>query len=297
VFLRPMTPPAFGHLPTVVGRKMLLALLVSVCALASQAWAQGAREETVRIPSAGVSMIATVMRPPVDGKYPLVVINHGSPAGSGQRLTMARPRFASLSSWFVSRGYVVVLPLRRGYGETGGAWAETYGSCQTPDYFTAGLQGAADIKATIDFMRGQPYVTADRTIVVGQSAGGWATIALSSLNPPGVPGMVNFAGGRGGHQQLPGGGVGNCTPEALVKAAGRYGSTARVPTLWLYTANDSFFEPTLARRMVEAYDTAGGKATLRALGAFAQDGHALAGSEYGVAIWSGPVSQFLDGLR
>ena len=295
--LGPLTPPAFGHPPTVVGRKFLIALLASVVALASQASAQSAREETVRIPSSGATMIATVMRPSAEGKHPLVVINHGSPASSAQRPAMARPRYASLSSWFVSRGYVVVLPLRRGYGETGGTWAEAYGSCQTPDYFNAGLQGAADIRATVEFMRGQPYVASDRTIVVGQSAGGWATMALSSLNPPGVPGMVNFAGGRGGHQNLPGGGFGNCTPDALVKAAGRYGLTARVPMLWLYAANDSFFEPALARRMVEAYDGAGGKATLRALGAFGQDGHMLAGSDSGVAIWSGPVGEFLASVR
>jgi dienelactone hydrolase len=269
-----------------------------VFALASQAWAQGTtREETVQIPTSGATMIATVMRPSGDGRRPLVVINHGSPASSAQRPTMARPRYASLSSWFVSRGYVVVLPVRRGYGETGGPWAEAYGSCQKPDYFNAGLQGATDIRAAIDYMRGQPYVAPDRTIVVGQSAGGWAAVALSSLNPPGVPGMVNFAGGRGGHQVLPNGGFGNCTPDALVKAAGRYGTTARVPMLWLYAANDSFFDPALARRMVEAYDAAGGKATLRALGAFGQDGHMLAGSDSGVAIWSGPVGEFLTSLR
>jgi len=58
---------------------------------------------------------------------------------------MRRVIWFSLSSWFVSRGYVVVLPMRRGYGETSGAWAEDYGRCQTPDYFGAGLQGAADI--------------------------------------------------------------------------------------------------------------------------------------------------------
>jgi len=210
---------------------------------------------------------------------------------------MERPRYPSLSSWFVSRGYVVILPLRRGYGETGGAWAEGYGQCQTADYYNAGLQGAADIKAAIDFMRSQPYVAADRTVVVGQSAGGWATVALSSLNPAGVRGMVNFAGGRGGHQKLPGGSLGNCAPDALVKAAGRYGSTARVPMVWLYAANDSFFEPALARRMVDAYDAAGGKATLRALGPFGQDGHSLAGSDSGVSIWSGPVAEFLGSLK
>jgi dienelactone hydrolase len=275
----------------------LLAVLASVL-LTSQAWAQGAvREETVYIPASGATMVATVMRPAGTNRRPLAVINHGSPADSAQRPIMARPRYPALSSWFVSRGYVVALPLRRGYGENGGAWAEDYGSCQTPDYFGAGLQGAADIKAAIDYMRGQPYVALDRTIVVGQSAGGWATMALSSLNPPGVPAMVNFAGGRGGHQELPGGGIGNCTPNALVTAAGRYGSTARVPMLWLYAENDSFFEPRLARRMFDAYVAAGGRATLGALGPFAEDGHALAGSDNGVPIWSGPVAEFLSGQR
>jgi dienelactone hydrolase len=274
-------------------RLRTVALLASM-ALASQASAQGAaREETVLIPASGTAMITTVMRPPGRDKRPLVVINHGSPADSEQRPTMEPPRYPSLSSWFLARGYVVVLPLRRGYGQSGGTWAETYGSCETPDYFSAGLQGASDIKAAIDYMRGQPYVAADRTIVAGQSAGGWAAMALSSLNPPGVPGMVNFAGGRGGHQELPRGGIGNCAPDALVKAAGRYGSTARVPMLWLYTANDSFFEPRLARRMVEAYAAAGGKATLRALGPFGEDGHALAGSDSGVSMWSGPVEEIL----
>ena len=180
-------------------------------ALASQAAAQGApREEVLRIPAAGgAMMITTVMRPTGEDRRPLVVINHGSPA-DGSRSGMTPPRFSSLSSWFVSRGYVVALPLRRGYGETGGAWAENYGPCGNPDYFTAGLQGAADITATLDFMRKQPFVSSDRSIVVGQSAGGWATVALSSLNPPGVPGMVNFAGGRGGQQRLASGTVGNC---------------------------------------------------------------------------------------
>jgi hypothetical protein len=84
-----------------------------------------------------------------------------------------------------------------------------------------------DIKATIDFMRHQPFVAADRTIVAGQSAGGWAALALSSLNPPGVSGMIDFASGRGGQQTLDNGSIGNCAPEALVWAAGKYGATAR----------------------------------------------------------------------
>lgn len=256
------------------------------------------REQVVRIPGPGGStLVATVMRPPGEARSPLVVINHGSPADGSQRAKMERPRYSALSSFFLSRGYVVALPLRRGYGETGGAWAEGFGPCEAPDFFNAGLQGAADIQATLDFMRAQPYVAPDRTIVIGQSAGGWATVALSSRNPPGVAAMINFAGGRGGHQKLAGGGIGNCAPRSLVEAAAKYGATARVPMLWIYTENDSFFEPSLAKRMVEAYDGAGGKAVYRPVGAFGRDGHSLAGSSNGSSVWSPLVESFLAGLR
>ena len=270
----------------------LLALFV-----AGEAAAQS-NAETIRIPGpGGASMIAALMRPAGNQPRPLVVINHGSPADSAQRPTMTPSQYHALSSWFLSRGYVVVLPLRRGYGQSGGTWAENYGSCRSPDYYSAGLQGAADIKATLDYMRRQPYVAPDHSIVVGHSAGGWATLALSSENPAGVSGMIDFAGGRGGHQKLPEGGTGNCESSALVSAAGRYGATARVPMLWIFAANDSFFEPRLAQRMLEAYTAAGGHATYRPQAAFGRDGHTLAGSDSGVAVWSTPVADFLAGLK
>jgi dienelactone hydrolase len=275
--------------------RMFAALLALI--IASGAAAQ-TREQVIHIPGpGGATLVATVMRPPGEDKKPLVVINHGSPADGSQRAKMQPPRYNGLSSWFVSRGYVVALPLRRGYGASGGGWAEAYGSCDNPDYYTAGLQGAADIKATLDYMRSQPYVAPDRSIIVGQSAGGWATVAFSSQNPANVAGMIDFAGGRGGHQPFPGGGTGNCTPDALVTAAGKYGSTARVPILWIFTANDSFFEPKLAKRMFDAYNAAGGKGTFRPQGAFSSDGHNLGSSDSGVAIWQGPVSEFLATLK
>ena len=277
---------------------VLLALVISGPVLAQSPGPQGSetgplREQEWRIPGPGGALMdATVFRPPGGARAPLVVVNHGSPVDAAERPVMTRPRLTPIASYFVSRGYVVVLPLRRGYGATGGRWAETYGGCDRPDYLGAGLATAADIAATIDFMSSQPFVAAERTIVVGQSAGGWGTLALSSRNPRGVPGMIDFAGGRGG-QQTEQGGV--CEPDALVWAAAKYGETARVPLLWISTANDSFFEPALVARMVAAYNGAGGRAIHKALGAFANDGHSLAASEAGAGIWEPLVSDFLRG--
>jgi hypothetical protein len=109
--------------------------------------------------------------------------------------------------------------------------------------------------------------------------------------------MIDFAGGRGGQQTLDDGSIGNCEPKALVWAAGKYDATARLPTLWISARNDSFFAPALMRAMVDAHNGAGGRATYRPLGAFGDDGHSLAGSASGVAVWSGAVTEFLANLQ
>lgn len=277
-------------------RTLLVALCLAAPALAQTPGPQGGegrnmRAQEWRIPSASglILLDSTVFRPPGEARHPLMVMNHGSPADGSERTTMKRPVYSAVSSFFVSRGYVVVLPLRRGYGATGGGWAEDYGSCKNPDFVHGGLETASDIQATIDYMRKQPFIQSDRTIVVGHSAGAWGTVALSSLNTMGVPAMIAFAPGRGGHQP----GVGNCEPGALVKAAAKYGSTAHVPLLWVNAANDTFFEPRLVDRMVTAYNGAGGHAVHRAVGPFGKDGHNLASSDSGAAIWQPLVDDFL----
>ncbi|MBX3498203.1 MAG: prolyl oligopeptidase family serine peptidase [Alphaproteobacteria bacterium] len=275
--------------------------LLAMMALASGASAQGLgpqggeigahREQIWRILSADPDrpMLTTVFRPPGEQRRPLAVINHGSPVSG--RSQMQRQRFAVASSWLVRQGYVVVLPLRRGYGETGGRWNESYGSCEVGAYYGAGVEAAKDVDAAVQYMRTQPFVLPDRTLIVGQSAGGWATVAYSARNPAGVPVMVNFAGGRGGrHQNIANN---NCAPRNLVDAAGRFGRTARVPTLWIYTQNDSFFDPELSRRMADAYKAGGGNADYRLLPAFGRDGHSLFGSTDGVAVWSPLVQNFI----
>jgi dienelactone hydrolase len=70
----------------------------------------------------------------------------------------------------------------------------------------------------------QPFVARERVVLVGQSAGGWASLALAARQPQGVRGVLNFAGGRGS----PSPGV-VCAPEAL--AAARFGARTRLPSL------------------------------------------------------------------
>jgi dienelactone hydrolase len=193
--------------------------------------------------------------------------------------------------WFTERGFAVILPLRRGYGASGGAWAEGYGRCDDADFARAGRATAADIAGAIAHARRLPGIRAEGVVVVGQSAGGWGALALAAENPPGIAAIVNMAGGRGGWAQ----GVANtnCRPDRLVAGAATYGATARLRTLWIYTANDSFFGPDLAQRLHAAFTGAGAAAHFHALGPFGRDAHALFFSQGGSAVWGPVVAPFL----
>src|SRR6266567_4117039 len=100
-----------------------------------------------------------VCRPPGERPARVVSINHGSPAHASDRPTMQATRCDSEAArWFLSRGYLVVAGLRRGYGETGGYWAEEFGSnCDADGYARAGKESARDIDALIAYATALPY--------------------------------------------------------------------------------------------------------------------------------------------
>jgi invasion protein IalB len=126
---------------------------------------------------------------------------------------------------------------------------------------------------------------------VGQSGGGWGSIALASLNPSPVQAVVTFEAGRGG--RVDGKPNNNCAPDKLVAATGEFGRTARIPMLWIYTENDTYFGPELSKRMHDAFTAAGGNAEYRLLPPFGSDGHFMIDSPDAVPIWSPFVSEFL----
>jgi dienelactone hydrolase len=251
------------------------------------------RRQLWLVPSAepGLAMRAHLYRPPGPGPFRLAIVAHGSEQDARLRAAMAMPRFDALTAWLVERGYAVLVPQRPGHGETGGPYLEDQGGCASADFRAAGFAAADSIQAALGFMAAQPFVEKAGAVVVGNSAGGWGALALASRNPAQVAAIVNFSGGRGGHDRdRP---LRNCAPERLVAAAGDYGRTARLPTLWLYAANDTYFPPDLSGRMAEAFRRAGGRVEYRLLPAVAGDGHALIQTEGAAAAWKPYLERFL----
>jgi dienelactone hydrolase len=249
----------------------------------------------IPFPAANVEMRTLVFRPRGAGPFPLAVINHGSTQDAESRATAPMEEFEALTAWFVRRGYAVAIPERPGHGRTGGPYFEDQGDCEDADYQRSGLATATSIEVAIAYMTTQPFVRRNDVVVVGQSAGGLGALALASRNPPGVRAVINFSGGRGGRSYNQSNN--NCAPERLIQAVRTFGSTARVPTLWIYTENDSYFPPDLSRRMAEEFGLAGGSVEYHLLPPFGTEGHLLAESRDSAPIWGPTLDAFLSRLR
>ena len=253
--------------------------------------AQAALDESVlRAPVAqGVERAyidVTVFKPEGHGPFPIVVLSHGSPRDALERRREGRLRLVAQSERFVAMGFAVLVPTRRGYGASQGAWAEGYGTCADPDYYAAGLETARDVRAAVDAVRSAPWADASRIVLAGQSAGGFGSVAASSQRFEGLLGVVNFAGGRGSQ-----GDDDVCGESRLVEAMARYGGAARVPELWLYSANDRYFYPALARRMHAAFVRSGGSAEFVEVPPTGLDGHGYFARA--MDDWSPRVAGFL----
>src|SRR4051812_27457744 len=131
-----------GHGRVVRALAVLCALVAGLAARAVHAQDEllggfGPRliEEKVRIPSPNSRAIAaTILRPEGQGPYGVVVLNHGVSASARERARESSDLLINAAAVFARRGYVVVMPLRRGFGATGGEMAEDPGSCSNPDY-------------------------------------------------------------------------------------------------------------------------------------------------------------------
>jgi dienelactone hydrolase len=148
-------------------------------------------EEVTRIPlgsGSNIQLETTVYRPKGSGPFPLVVMNHGKAFSAPSK--QPRARYPVLSQEFVKRGYVVVIPMRQGFSQSGGRHDST--AC---DLSANGRAQAGDVHAVVKHFQKQTWIKSDQVIVMGQSHGGLVTMAYAENPEPGVKLIVNFAGG------------------------------------------------------------------------------------------------------
>jgi dienelactone hydrolase len=277
----------------VVTKRQLIFILILWFASLSMAIADTTityKETRIPMDEAGSNGLEALLVWPDDHKpHPLALINHGSPRDGSARSKMSAIAYLPIAMEFARRGFAVAVVMRRGYGSSGGGWAEVTGNCNSPAYARSAAAASKDLHTVVSYLGTLPQFDINTILAVGVSAGGYSTLAFTADNPPpGLVAAISFAGGRGSKASDT-----ICNADKLVATIGDFGKTSRVPTLWVYAQNDHFFNPTLAERFYSAFTKNGGHAKLIIAGPFGNDGHFLF-STSGIPTWTPIVDTFLQ---
>lgn len=272
--------------------RLLVVLMawLATAGVARNAMASEFYTEDLRIPmtEAGPQGLeAFLVRPAGTKRYPLALLSHGSPRSFDDRATMSAHKYYGIALEYARRGFAALIVMRRGYGTSPGGRVDSVGGCANAAYLPAAAVAVADLRAAIDAMGRRADVTTSGMIAAGHSAGGLATVALTAQAPAGLVAAISFAGGRGSRDDDD-----VCNEDGLVRAFTTFGKTSRVPMLWVYAANDSFFGPDLARRLYDGFRGNGGHAKFIAAPPYGDDGHYLY-SVVGRPQWTPYLDAFL----
>ena len=254
------------------------------------------REAVHSIPVAdtGANIVVTSFRPKGAGPFPWIVLSHGTAVTREGSLAIGRNRNVPVASEWVNRGYAVLVPVRRGYGASAsidGKLADSYGSCNRPEFAKAGEAAALDLLATIKWAKAQKDLDPKRWLLVGQSSGGFASIYTASKRPEGLMAVLAFSSGRGGNPDTRPG-----EPCASTKLAELFAAIApklTVPVLWFYARNDEYIGPRVQKLWFDSFRKAGGKGELFVAPPFPERrGHGVFPSPKGTPIWTREVARF-----
>lgn len=281
-------------------RTLLVALPMLAAACAHRTEAEpldaGLREEFTRLPVPGTdgSIVVTRFRPAGPGPFPWILLSHGTSPDAAANREIGRWRNLPLVRQWTSRGWAVVVAVRRGYGASGGTrLADGYGSCSRPDFEAAARNASADLNTALAWTRTLADMDRQRWMLVGQSSGGFASIAAAATQPAGLRAVLAFAPGRGGNPQTRPGQP--CAAQELARLFTSLAPRVPVPVLWFYAENDAYIGPETQRLWFDRFRGAGGRGELVVVPPFpSRQGHGVFPSPEGVPLWTAAVARFLS---
>lgn len=197
-----------------------------------------------------IALRTTLYPSAAPGRRPLVIIVHGSTAGIDAQRSL---RFEEQARYFLSLGYAVAVPMRKGRGNSGGPQLES-DDFQVPPPRVQIDSGVEDIDAEVDYFSAQPFVDPSRIVLAGEEHGGLLSVVYAARHPGKVSAVLNFSGGW--------------WPETYRSGAintGEFasaGGSARTPLLWLYAQGDPFTPLAHVEEELAAFRAAGGQARL-----------------------------------
>lgn len=251
-----------------------------------------------------VTLVANVYRPAKNDRHQVVLFSHESTGGwvrSPKESSGAPPR--SVVEFFISRGFTLVAPMRRGVGFSTGTYREecplSAGQCSVSENTSSGIAGLQeairDTDAVIDqIILGKLLPPNSKILLAGESRGGFLSLIMAGRRPEVFTGVVNFVGGwlaiadvfpaseNATRMQFQG--------DQLAAA----GKRARIPTVWIYAARDAFYSETVTRQFFKAFMEAGGRGDYIFVSEHPlRNGHGIASQ---LPLWGTRVDRFLAEL-
>ena len=205
-----------------------------------------------------IGLLTTIYRSPLAGRRPIIILSHGTQ----DALSSVTRRYEEQARLFLALGFSVAVPMRKGYGGSEGPLLE---ASVMPEEVQIG-SALEDLHSVVSHLREDPAIDANRIVLMGADRGGFLSIAYASRHPNAVAGVVNISGLWQAEHLNDGF---NMTE---YRQAGR---TTRVPTLWVYARNDTFYPIRSLRADFAGFKAAGGTGRLVELDGPGIDGHAL----------------------
>ena len=215
-----------------------------------------------------IRLVSYVFRPLQNDRREVVVDLHGSLGGLAAApgepvLPLNRPKLNLL----LQRGYTVVVPMRRGFGESEGEFVEECayqaGKCTLAEYRTLMPSGLGDALASTEAVMQQVVVgklkpRSGKVVLWGSSRGGILALHYAAAYPDQVRGVIAVSPGwLSLSERWPKEEVAERVSLQRQLLA-RAGSAYRGPTLWVYAGRDAQLPGPLSRQLFEAFTTAGG---------------------------------------
>jgi carboxymethylenebutenolidase len=242
-----------------------------------------AEPEEITFSSGNLRLHGFIYRPEGDGSFPTILWNHGSEQYPKSGKLIAKP--------FVSRGYVVFVPHRRGQGSSSNQSEYIMDLIHQESEVSRGKKFVElqethqeDVIAALSYLKQLPYVDPNKIAMVGCSFGGIQTV-LATEKRLGLRGTIAFAPGAMSWSKVP------KLRSRLIQAV----QSATVPILLIQAKNDYDLSPTQTMaKELEKINKPHKLLIFPRFGKTQAEGHGFC--VRGEQIWSNEVFSFLDSV-
>jgi len=265
-------------------RSFLITILIELPALLPEAAAAQpqANPREVTFSSGKIVLHGFIYKPEGKGPFPALLWNHGSERRPGW--------LPDLAPIFLSKGYILFIPHRRGHGRSPGEYvmdqlarAGANGGLHARDKKLVELmeEHLEDQVAALTYLKSLPEVDSQRIAIAGCSFGGIQTILMAERGL-GLRAAIDFAGAAQTWKEAPD------LRDRLIKAVRQ----AQMPVLFMQAENDYDLAPsrTLSAEMEKANKPHAIQIFPR-FGKTAQDAHEFC--VHGGEIWAPRVFSYL----